>query len=84
YHRGIRSALLEGGPTLAGSFVRARLVDRVIAYLAPKLLGGGPGALGPAGVGTLADAVELDITDVSRVGPDIRITGVPRSYGQEA
>jgi len=77
YERGVRAALLEGGPTLAGSFLQAGLVDRVIAYLAPKLLGGGAAALGPAGVGTLADAVELEITDVTRVGPDLRVDAVP-------
>ena len=37
--------LLEGGPTLAGAFVRAGLVDRVVAYLAPVLLGAGVAAL---------------------------------------
>ena len=44
--RGRQVALLEGGPTLAGGFVRAGLVDRVVGYLAPSLLGDGPPALG--------------------------------------
>ncbi len=77
YLRGVRSALLEGGPTLAGSMLSAGLVDRVVAYLAPKLLGGGAPALGPAGVGTLADAVELEIVDVTMIGPDLRVDAVP-------
>jgi diaminohydroxyphosphoribosylaminopyrimidine deaminase/5-amino-6-(5-phosphoribosylamino)uracil reductase len=74
YARGVRTALLEGGPTLAGAFLAAGLVDRVVAYLAPKLLGAGANALGAAGVGTIADAVELDLVDVTRVGPDLRLT----------
>ncbi|HZN17042.1 MAG TPA: bifunctional diaminohydroxyphosphoribosylaminopyrimidine deaminase/5-amino-6-(5-phosphoribosylamino)uracil reductase RibD [Micromonosporaceae bacterium] len=78
YQRGVRSALVEGGPTLAGAFLSARLVDRVVAYLAPKLLGAGPAALGGAGVATLAESIDLEITDLARVGPDIRVTAVPR------
>jgi diaminohydroxyphosphoribosylaminopyrimidine deaminase/5-amino-6-(5-phosphoribosylamino)uracil reductase len=70
--------LLEGGPTLAGSFLRAGAVDKVIGYLAPVLLGAGPAALGPAGVGTLADAPRLELAEAVRIGPDLRITGYPR------
>ncbi|MBO4205615.1 bifunctional diaminohydroxyphosphoribosylaminopyrimidine deaminase/5-amino-6-(5-phosphoribosylamino)uracil reductase RibD [Micromonospora echinofusca] len=77
--RGVRAVLLEGGPQLAGAFLAAGLVDRVIGYLAPKLLGAGPAALGDAGVWTIGDVIDLDITDVTRVGPDLRITGLPRS-----
>jgi diaminohydroxyphosphoribosylaminopyrimidine deaminase/5-amino-6-(5-phosphoribosylamino)uracil reductase len=70
--------LLEGGPTLAGAFLRAELIDRVIAYLAPALLGAGPAALSEAGVGTIADAIKLEITDVALVGPDVRLTALRR------
>ena len=48
--RGIRAALLEGGPRLAGAFLAAGLVDRVVGYVAPKVLGAGPAALADAGV----------------------------------
>jgi diaminohydroxyphosphoribosylaminopyrimidine deaminase/5-amino-6-(5-phosphoribosylamino)uracil reductase len=70
--------LLEGGPTLAGAFLREGLVDRVVAYLAPALLGAGPAALSDAGVGTIAEAIRLEITDIARVGPDVRLTAVRR------
>ena len=50
FARGVRTVLLEGGATLAGAYVAAGLVDRVVAYLAPALLGAGPAALGPAGI----------------------------------
>jgi diaminohydroxyphosphoribosylaminopyrimidine deaminase / 5-amino-6-(5-phosphoribosylamino)uracil reductase len=76
YGRGIRTVLLEGGPTLAGSFLRAGLVDRVVAYLAPKLLGAGTAALGDAGVGTIAGALALQLRDIARIGPDLRLTAV--------
>ena len=78
YERGVRYALLEGGPTLAGAFLRQRLVDRVVGYVAPVLLGAGTAALADAGVGTLAEAIDLDLTDVTRIGPDLRLTGTPR------
>lgn len=73
--------LLEGGPTLAGGFVRAGLVDRVVAYLAPTLLGAGVPVLHGTGIRTLADGVALDIDDVRRVGPDVRVTARPRRKG---
>lgn len=75
--RGIRSVLLEGGPTLAGAFVAAGAVDKVIGYLAPVLLGAGPAVLADAGIGTLADALRLRITETVRIGTDIRVTAVP-------
>ncbi|WP_225849644.1 bifunctional diaminohydroxyphosphoribosylaminopyrimidine deaminase/5-amino-6-(5-phosphoribosylamino)uracil reductase RibD [Streptomyces sp. HPF1205] len=77
HDRGTRSVLLEGGPTLAGAFVAAGAVDSVVAYLAPALLGAGPNALADAGIPTLARALRLDVTDVVRLGPDLRVTAVP-------
>jgi diaminohydroxyphosphoribosylaminopyrimidine deaminase / 5-amino-6-(5-phosphoribosylamino)uracil reductase len=74
FGRGIRSVLLEGGPTLAGAFLQAGLVDKVIGYVAPKLLGSGRNALVDAGVGTVGDAIELDLTDIAQIGPDLRFT----------
>ena len=78
YRRGIRAVLLEGGPTLAGAFLAEGLVDRVVGYVAPKLLGGGPAALGDLGARTISELVELEFVDVTRVGPDLRITALPR------
>lgn len=78
YERDVRAALLEGGPRLAGAFLAAGLVDQVVGYLAPKMLGAGPTALVDTGVGTIADAIELEFTDVTRIGPDLRFTALPR------
>ncbi|MET9622596.1 bifunctional diaminohydroxyphosphoribosylaminopyrimidine deaminase/5-amino-6-(5-phosphoribosylamino)uracil reductase RibD [Streptomyces sp. NPDC006464] len=77
HERGVRSVLLEGGPTLAAAFVAAGAVDRVVGYLAPVLLGAGPNALADAGITTLADALRLDVTETVRIGPDLRITATP-------
>jgi diaminohydroxyphosphoribosylaminopyrimidine deaminase/5-amino-6-(5-phosphoribosylamino)uracil reductase len=78
YDKDVRAALLEGGPRLAGAFLAAGLVDRVVGYLAPKMLGSGPTALVEAGVDTIADAIEFEFTDITRVGPDLRFTALPR------
>ncbi|MGV9884229.1 bifunctional diaminohydroxyphosphoribosylaminopyrimidine deaminase/5-amino-6-(5-phosphoribosylamino)uracil reductase RibD [Streptomyces sp. NPDC003006] len=75
--RGVRSVLLEGGPTLAGAFVAAGAVDRVVAYLAPALLGAGPAALTGGGITTIAEALRLDVSETVRIGPDLRITATP-------
>jgi diaminohydroxyphosphoribosylaminopyrimidine deaminase/5-amino-6-(5-phosphoribosylamino)uracil reductase len=74
YDRGVRTALLEGGPTLAGAFLAEGLVDRVVAYFAPKLLGAGPAALAGAGISTISEALTLDVVDVATIGPDVRLT----------
>jgi diaminohydroxyphosphoribosylaminopyrimidine deaminase/5-amino-6-(5-phosphoribosylamino)uracil reductase len=68
---------LEGGPTVAAAFLREELVERVVAYVAPLLLGSGPAAVSDLGVSTVANAVELDIIEVATVGPDLRITARP-------
>ncbi|WP_342673707.1 bifunctional diaminohydroxyphosphoribosylaminopyrimidine deaminase/5-amino-6-(5-phosphoribosylamino)uracil reductase RibD [Jiangella gansuensis] len=78
HERGQRYVLLEGGPTLAGAFWRVGLVDRVVGYVAPALLGAGPAALADAGVTTIGAAIRLDVSDVAVVGGDIRITGTPQ------
>jgi len=78
YDRGVRHLLLEGGPTLAGAFAEAGLIDQVVAYLAPKLLGAGPAVLQDAGITTMADAVCLDVLEVSRLGDDLKLVARPQ------
>ena len=72
--RQIVAVLLEGGPTLAGAFLAAGLVDRVLGYIAPALLGDGPAALTGAGVATISAAIRFRLDDVTRVGDDLRLT----------
>jgi len=78
HRRERRHVWLEGGPRLAGAFWQAGLVDEVVAYLAPVLLGSGRHALDDAGVTTISEALRLQVTDVSPVGDDLRLTAVPR------
>ncbi|MBB4854536.1 diaminohydroxyphosphoribosylaminopyrimidine deaminase/5-amino-6-(5-phosphoribosylamino)uracil reductase [Mycobacteroides chelonae] len=70
--------ILEGGPTLAGAFLRAGLVDRILAYLAPMLLGGNVPAVEDVGVTTLSRALHWEYDQIERMGPDVLLSLVPR------
>ncbi|QBR94294.1 bifunctional diaminohydroxyphosphoribosylaminopyrimidine deaminase/5-amino-6-(5-phosphoribosylamino)uracil reductase RibD [Nocardioides euryhalodurans] len=64
FARGRQHVFLEGGPTLAAAFLAADLVDEVVAYVAPMLLGAGRAAVADLGITTIADAVHLPVADV--------------------
>ncbi|MDQ1745754.1 MAG: diaminohydroxyphosphoribosylaminopyrimidine deaminase [Frankiaceae bacterium] len=78
FDRSARLLLVEGGARLASSFVRERLVDRIVGYHAPALLGAGPPVLADAGIPTIGAAVRLEICDVTQLGADVRITSEVR------
>ena len=71
--RGIHHLLLEGGATLLGAFFDARRIDRVVAFVAPKLAGGAraPAPIAGAGVKKMDDAPVLAVTRMARVGSDL-------------
>jgi diaminohydroxyphosphoribosylaminopyrimidine deaminase/5-amino-6-(5-phosphoribosylamino)uracil reductase len=73
--RDVQGVLLEGGPTLAWSAIRDGVVDRVVWYLAPVLVGGtdAPGALGGTGFAPIAEALRLELASVGRLGDDLRL-----------
>ncbi|HVF20337.1 MAG TPA: bifunctional diaminohydroxyphosphoribosylaminopyrimidine deaminase/5-amino-6-(5-phosphoribosylamino)uracil reductase RibD [Mycobacteriales bacterium] len=72
--RDVVHLMVEGGPRLAASVVDAGLVDRVVVYLAPALMGSGPAAVaGGFGTPTIDLLRRLRVDDVDRVGPDVRI-----------
>lgn len=82
--RRIVSVLVEGGPTLAGAFLREGLVDRVVGYLAPALLGAGAAALGPAGVSTITEIHRLEFASVTPVGPDLKVVLRPKAPAHQS
>jgi diaminohydroxyphosphoribosylaminopyrimidine deaminase / 5-amino-6-(5-phosphoribosylamino)uracil reductase len=63
---GVQSLLLEGGPTLAGAFLRAGLVDKLLLFVAPTLSGAGPALLD-----RLDEPLALVDVRVDRVGKDV-------------
>lgn len=79
--RGICHVLLEGGPTLAAAFMEHGLVDHLVLYLAPKVIGGDAPGLFTSGVKTLTDAWVMRIEAVRRVGEDVRIDAIPEGKG---
>ncbi len=76
--RGCQHLFLEGGPTVAAAFLGAGCVDEVVGYVAPKLLGAGRSAVADLGIGSIAGALDLVVTDVTVLDGDVRITGHPR------
>ncbi len=89
FQRGRRHVFLEGGPTLAGAFLREGLVDEVVCYVAPVLLGDGIPSVHGLPVATIADALRLEVVDVTTLGQapdiDVRLTlRPPHQHSQEA
>lgn len=74
---GATSAFLEGGPTLVSAFLAAGLVDEVLVYLAPTLLGGDRLATLDLGVPTIGAQRRLDVHEVHRLGPDLLVAARP-------
>ncbi len=73
WERGARDVLVEGGASLAHSFVTAGLVDRIQAYVAPALLGAGRGVLGGPLATTMSQAQRFRIERVTQLGEDVLI-----------
>lgn len=82
--RGCRQVMLEGGPTLAAAFLRAGLIDQVVAYIAPMLLGAGRTAVADFGVRTISEALGGEVAEMRVIEgdashqPNLRITLKPR------
>ena len=76
--RQINEVMVEAGPVLNGALLEAMLIDELIIYMAPKLMGDQANGLFhlPA-LHTMADNIELNITDIRSVGKDWRITAKP-------
>ncbi len=77
--RNVMSLLVEGGATLHGALFADGLVDKVIAFIAPIVIGGGgaPGPVGGAGAARIADALRLNALTYAEMDGDLMITGYP-------
>jgi diaminohydroxyphosphoribosylaminopyrimidine deaminase / 5-amino-6-(5-phosphoribosylamino)uracil reductase len=72
---GIRSLLVEGGAEMITALLRARLVDRLVVCVAPKILGAGIEAVGELGIRELARTLIMTDTSVIRYGVDLVLDG---------
>lgn len=76
--RGINEILVESGATLAGAFLQAGLVDELVVYMAPHLMGhAARGLVQLPGLETMQQRVTLKLQDLRRVGDDLRLVLVP-------
>lgn len=75
----ISSILLEGGGTLNGSMLEEKLVDKVILFVAPKIVGGlnAPSSFSFNGVEQMSDAITLKEVEFEQLGDNLCITGIP-------
>jgi diaminohydroxyphosphoribosylaminopyrimidine deaminase/5-amino-6-(5-phosphoribosylamino)uracil reductase len=72
---GIDSIMIEGGSTLAFSALQEGIVDKIISFIAPKILGGvnAPTAVGGTGIVKMEDAIDLTNMRTKKVGQDLMI-----------
>ncbi|MGH2739124.1 MAG: bifunctional diaminohydroxyphosphoribosylaminopyrimidine deaminase/5-amino-6-(5-phosphoribosylamino)uracil reductase RibD [Actinomycetota bacterium] len=73
--RDVQHVLVEGGPTIAWEIVRTGVVDKVVLFLAPILVGGqeAPSILMGGGIRTISEALPLTIDEVERIGGDLKV-----------
>ena len=79
--KGVESVLIEGGGHTLGEAFDQRLVDRVVFYVAPALIGGGVPAIAGRGAGSNEEGLRLSDVTYQRIGPDLKIEG--RVFSQQ-
>tara|TARA_B100000029_G_scaffold509082_1_gene597465 strand:- start:330 stop:1412 length:1083 start_codon:yes stop_codon:yes gene_type:complete len=74
---GVNSVIVEGGETLLGSFADLRLIDKVVAFIAPVIIGGSdsPSPIGGSGITGMEEIIKLERTQLEVFGKDIMVTG---------
>ena len=71
----ITSVMIEGGSELNSSAIKDGVVDKILIFTAPKLIGNGLGAIGNLGVNKIDKAIELKNPEVKKIGKDVLIEG---------
>lgn len=83
YADGARRVLVEAGPGLTSTVLRAGLADELVAYVAPVLIGGPVVTIGDLGVASIDQAIRLQLRGVERLGDDLALTLRPMPVAKE-
>lgn len=77
HSQGVDSVLLEGGSELNASVIEAGVADKIIMYIAPKIIGGknAPSPVGGIGISRMLDAVPVQYMEACQSGDDVRVEG---------
>jgi diaminohydroxyphosphoribosylaminopyrimidine deaminase/5-amino-6-(5-phosphoribosylamino)uracil reductase len=78
-NREVNSILIEGGAELNASALKAGVVDRIVAFISPVLIGGSqaPGFFGGQGVLKVDGSIKLKNLEVTRIGEDLMLEATP-------
>jgi diaminohydroxyphosphoribosylaminopyrimidine deaminase/5-amino-6-(5-phosphoribosylamino)uracil reductase len=76
YSQGVKHLMVEGGPSVASSFIQAGLVDEFVTYIAPQLIGGPGVAVRDLGVSSMASAIQLRFVETRTLGADLYVRAV--------
>lgn len=81
--KGISSLFIEGGGTINAAFLENGLIDKVVFYFAPKLIGGkiAPTFIEGTGIEWMKDAIDLRDGEFTKIGKDFKFTGYPEKRG---
>ena len=74
----VNQVLVESGPVLATALMKHGLIDEIVAYIAPSILGGGSSFIGDLNISTLSDRLDYQIHNVAQIGNDLRVTLIGR------
>ncbi|MEN9608407.1 MAG: bifunctional diaminohydroxyphosphoribosylaminopyrimidine [Actinomycetota bacterium] len=76
YSQGVKHLMVEGGPSVASSFIQAGLVDEFVTYIAPQLIGGPGVAVRDLGVSSMSSAIQLRFVESRSLGADLYVRAV--------
>jgi diaminohydroxyphosphoribosylaminopyrimidine deaminase/5-amino-6-(5-phosphoribosylamino)uracil reductase len=80
--RGLNEILIEAGPTVAGQALHEGVLDEIVIYVAPHLMGDDArGLFHLPWIEKMEDRIPLEIREIRQIGSDLRVTAVPRARG---
>ena len=72
--RGFNELLVESGPTFGTALLREDLIDEIVLFQAPTLLGSGTPSIGDLGITNISGRLDFEISDVEMIGSDLKVT----------